>query len=71
MNITYTLYCKECFSKVKRKFMEDAHKINRYNSYFCCSECSLETDRGYAVAKITQKAQRRVSSAQYKNVEIA
>ena len=71
MNITYTLYCKECFSRYKRKFMDEALKINRYSSYFCCSECSLETDRGYAVAEITQKDQKRVSSTQYRNVEIA
>ncbi len=44
MEITYTLYCRECYSS-----LNETNKARPYNSYFICSNCGFETDRGYAL----------------------
>ena len=53
MAITYTLYCKSCYERLKRSEDEKPAKVRPYTSYFVCSCCSCETDRGYA-AKFEQ-----------------
>ena len=49
MAITYALYCKECYRKLKEEVLNSYAKARAHNSYFICTNCGFETDRGYAV----------------------
>ncbi len=49
MSITYKLYCKECYSRLKEVEPDCSMKARIHKSYFICSSCGFETDRGYAV----------------------
>ncbi len=49
MGIKYILFCRKCYEKIKETLSDRAVRARKYNSYFICSQCSFETDRGYAV----------------------
>jgi hypothetical protein len=54
MAITYRLYCKECYNKLSASGGENPDlTVRPHTSYFICSGCSFETDRGYAVQEGT------------------
>lgn len=59
MAITYTLYCKDCYDRLKASQQGLHLKARSYNSYFVCSRCSFETDRGYAIQNTTTLEARR------------
>jgi RNase P subunit RPR2 len=52
--ITYTLYCKSCYDRLNETEEGKAAKARPHKSYFVCSCCSCETDRGFAVQNGTQ-----------------
>ncbi|UCB45109.1 MAG: hypothetical protein JSV25_12955 [Spirochaetota bacterium] len=49
MAITFALYCKECYHKLKKDELDSPTKARSHNSYFICTSCGFETDRGYAL----------------------
>ena len=49
MAITFTLYCRECYHRLKKDELDSPTKARSHNSYFICTSCGFETDRGYAV----------------------
>lgn len=63
MAITYTLYCKSCYDRLNESGEGTAAKARPHKSYFVCSCCSCETDRGYAVQNGTQ-FEPHISSAE-------
>ena len=71
MGTTHRLYCNNCYLKFKDKLVGKTQKVVQYNSYFSCSGCSLETDRGYAIFEAVQNNLNLGISAKYKKVDIA
>jgi RNase P subunit RPR2 len=49
MAVTYTLYCAACYKRLVESRDDPPLSVRSYESYFVCSCCSCETDRGFAV----------------------
>ncbi len=53
MAVTYTLYCAVCYKRLVESRDEPPISVRPYESYFICSCCSCETDRGFAIGDDT------------------
>ena len=70
MAITYTLYCKECFDRLMSSGVHTELKARPYESYFVCSRCSFETDRGYAVQKESRHKSHSSNTEKQLNISV-
>jgi len=48
MAVTYSLYCANCYKRLVESRDAPPLSVRPYESYFVCSCCSCETDRGIA-----------------------